>query len=322
MAQERISTVLVTGAAGGIGWTVTRMLLDRGCQVVAIDDYTTGLRRPQVSGVVWASADVADPAFPQRMSAHRVDAVVHCAARLADRSMADPTGDVRTNAYGSMQVFEWAARNDVQRVLFTSSSGVYGDPPAKPIQETDPVRAETIYSASKLACEAFLRILEKGYGLPWTVVRLFPTYGTAHKPSKTQGILNVMITQLLEGNDVVVKGSLERVRDLVYVDDTARAIVQALFSEAARGRVFNVGTGKGHTVREMIHFIAESLGRRPEDLRIKELEGTPGDPLYNVADITAIRTAIGFTPQVDLREGIQQLVAARTAQAASVPAAT
>lgn len=309
-----ISTVLVTGAAGGIGWTVTKMLLGRGCRVVAIDDYTTGLTRPEDPGVTWEYMDTADPSLPQKLSRYPIDAVVHCAARLADRSMQEPAADVRTNAFGSMQIFEWGARNKVKRVVFPSSSGVYGDPPSKPIKETDPVRAETIYSVCKLACEDFLRILEKGYGLPWTVLRLFPTFGTAHKPSKTQGILNVMITQLLEGNEVIVKGSLERVRDLVYVDDTARAIVECLFSEAARCRTFNVGTGKGYTVRQMIYFIAEALGRRPEDLQIKELEGTPGDPLYNVADITAIRDAVGFESQVDLREGIVRLVAARTQQ--------
>ena len=312
MTDKSISTVLVTGAAGGIGWTVTKMLLDRGHKVVAFDDYTTGLERPQAPGVTWEHADIGDPSLVEKLGRYPIDAIVHCAARLADQSMAKPSEDARTNAFGSMQLFEWAARNKVQRVVFTSSSGVYGDPPSKPIKETDPVRAETIYSANKLACEAYLRILEKGYGLPWAVVRLFPTYGTTHKPSKTQGILNVMITQLLEGNEVIVKGSLERVRDLVYVEDTAGAIVECLFAEKARGRTFNVGTGKEITVRQMIYYIAEALGRPKDAVKLTELPGTPGDPLYNVADVSAIKDAIGFEAKTSLREGIGHLVAART----------
>jgi UDP-glucose 4-epimerase len=308
-----ISTVLVTGAAGGIGSGVTERLCARGLHVVACDDFTTGLPRPPHPLVVWEHLDVGDASLPQRLSAHRIDAVVHCAARLADRSMQEPTADVRTNCLGSMQVFEWCARAEVERVLFLSSSAVYGEQPPAPIKETATLHAGTIYTASKIACESFLRILEAGYGLRWTVLRLFPTYGGGHKPSKTQGILNVMLTQLLAGNEVIVRGSLERVRDLVYAEDTTRAIVDALFADSTRSRILNVGTGRGHTVREMIHLLAEALHRVPADLDLKELAGTPGDPLYNVADISALREAVGFAPAYDLRAGIGRLVAQRAA---------
>ena len=308
-----ISSVLVTGAAGGIGSAVTERLCDLGLHVVACDDFTTGLPRSPHPLVAWEHLDVADPSLPARLSAHRIDAVVHCAARLADRSMQEPTADVRTNCLGSMQVFEWCARANVERVVFLSSSAVYGEQPPAPIKETATLHAGTVYIASKIACESFLRILEEGYGLRWTVLRLFPTYGGGHRPSKTQGILNVMLTQLMAGNEVIVKGSLERVRDLVYVDDTARAIVDGLFAASTRSRIFNVGCGRGYTVREMINLLAESLHRSPVDLQLKELPGTPGDPRYNVADVSAFREAIGFVPVFDLRAGIQRLVAQRRA---------
>ncbi len=305
-------SVLVTGAAGGIGWVVTNMLLDRGCKVVAADDYATGLEREEKKGITWIRLDVAEPSLSERLSAYPIDAVIHLAARLADRSMQEPAADVRTNAFGSMQVFEWVARKGVKRIIYTSSSAVYGSPAsADPIKETAPLSPDTIYAACKVACENFLRILQKGYGLQWTALRLFPTYGPTHKLSKTQGILNVMMTQLLDGNEVIVKGSLDRVRDLVYVDDTASAIVGSLFSESTIGRVFNVGKGWGTTVREMIYSITRALGRNPEELIIKELPGTPGDPMYNVADVSALNQAIGFKAKVDLPEGIARMVAMR-----------
>jgi len=308
-----ISTVLVTGAAGGIGWAVMQLLWERGIRVVACDDFTTGVPRKEQPGVTWENLDVADPELPNRLSAYPIDAAVHCAARLADRSMQEPSADVRTNCFGSMQVFEWCARAKVERVLFLSSSAVYGEQPPEPIKETALVHPGTIYCVSKLACEGFLKVLEAGYGLRWTVLRLFPTYGGGHKPSKTQGILNVMLTQLLAGNEIIVKGSLERVRDLVYVEDTARAIVDALCAPSTQGGLFNVGTGRGHTVREMIHMLAESLHKRPEDLQLREMDGTPGDPLYNVPDISKICAAIGFMPKFTLREGIERIVAQRLA---------
>lgn len=310
----QISTVLVTGAAGGIGWVVTKLLRERGFHVVACDNLDTGLQREEDPGVTWLYLDIADPELPERLNAYRIDAAIHCAARLADRSMQEPSADVRTNCLGSVQVFEWCARAGVQRVLFLSSSAVYGEQPPRPIKETAPVWAGTIYAAGKLACENFLRILEDGYGLPWTVLRLFATYGPTHRPSKSQGITNVMLTQLMDGNQIIVKGSLERVRDLVYVEDTARAIVDSVFAEKARGRILNVGTGEGHTVRQLIYALAELLNRRSEDLLIQEMEGTPGDPAYSVPDITALKEAIGFSPSFDLRSGLERLVRARTPQ--------
>jgi len=307
----QLKTILVTGAAGGIGWTVTQMLLKKGCQVVAIDDLTTGLARPELPGITWLNADIASPELPGKLSQYPIDGVVHCAARLADQSMAHPTADTKTNALGSIQLFEWAAGKRVQRVVFTSSSGVYGHPPARPIKESDPAIPATIYSVNKIACENYLRILENGYGLKWTVLRLFPTYGPSHKPSKTQGILNVMLTQLMEGNEVVVKGSLDRVRDLVYVEDTAQAIVESLHSDAAQGKIFNVSSGTSCTIKEMIYTIGGVLDRPASKVQIKELPGTPGDPMYNVADISLIRETIGFAPKFSLHEGIKRLVEAR-----------
>lgn len=307
-----ISTVLVTGAAGGIGWTVTKQLLQRGCKVVAIDDYTTGMEREKADGVTWENVDISGDGFTKVLDKYPIDAVVHCAARLADQSLAFPVADTRTNALGSVQLFDWCARNKkIQRVLFTSSSGVYGNPPPRAIKETDTPNPGTIYAVNKIACENYLRILEKGYGLSWTVVRLFPTYGTAHKPSKSQGILNVMLTQLLEGNEVVSKGSLKRVRDLVFVEDTARAIVECLFSDKAKSKTFNVGTGKEYTVEQMIYFIAEAMGKKKQDIKVTEMEGYPGDPMYAVADVSLIRETIGFVPEFDLKQGIARMVAAR-----------
>ena len=312
MTSDRISTVLVTGAAGGIGWRVSQMLLEKGVSVVGFDNFAFGLERPQAPGLTWENVDVGDPLLPNTLSKYPIDAIVHCAARLAYLSMKEPAADVRTNCFGSMQIFEWAARNNVKRVVFTSSTGVYGvNPPQRPIKETDPVKADTVYSASKLACESFLELLEQGYGLSWTVLRLFATYGPTHKPSKSQGVLNAMMTQLADGNDVIVKGSADRVRDMVYVDDTAGALVSSLLSKEAHGKIMNVGTGQGSTVRDMIYFIAEAMGKRREDINIKEVEGVPGDPFISVADISLIQKTIGFKPQVSLREGVARLVAAR-----------
>lgn len=302
--------VLVTGAAGLIGSAVVRLLRARGSRVIAVDDFSIGTWHGNAEGITWLNADVADAHFPDLLEGQSIGAVVHCAAHPGGRSLEEPCEDVRVNALGSMRVFERCARAGVP-VVYLSSSAVYGEQPPVPIAETAPLHPGTVYAVCKVACENFLQVLAAGRGLQWTVLRLFATYGAGHRPSTHQGIINVMLTQLLTGDEVQVRGPLDRVRDLLYVDDAARAIVHCLFEPSTRGQVFNVGTGQPVTVHELIATLCELLGRDLRTVKIIEGEPTVGDPRYSVANI-ALLTATGFEPEVSLRTGLGRLVAERT----------
>lgn len=302
--------MLVTGAAGLIGSAVVRALRSRDHGVIAVDDFSIGGARVDGAGIVWERLDVADESLAGRFAAHAPDVVIHGAAHPGGRSLDEPSADVRVNALGSMRVFEWCAHARVP-VVYLSSSAVYGEQPPAPIPETAPLRPATVYAVCKVACESFLRVLEAGYGLPWTVLRLFATYGAGHRPSAHQGIVNVMLTQLLTGDTVLVRGSLDRVRDLVDVDDAARAIVDCALAPAMRGRVLNVGTGVGVTVRELIAELCLTLGRSTDDVKVIGAEGTVGDPRYSVADVGQLRALTGFAARWSLRDGLAQLVRAR-----------
>jgi UDP-glucose 4-epimerase len=289
---------------------VTRLLLARGHRVVACDDFSIGTWREADARLTWEDLDVASAHAVERLSRHAVDVVVHCAAHPGGRSNAEPTADVRVNGLGSMQVFEWCARHRIP-VVYLSSSAVYGEQPAGPIPESASPSPGTIYAVCKVACENFLRVLEAEYGLEWTVLRLFATYGAGHRPSTAQGIVNVLLTQLLAGNRVVVRGSLKRVRDLTYVDDVAEAIVTCLGESRARGRVLNVGSGVGTTIGEMIDGLCDVLGRDRLALEIEEQPGTSGDPRYSVADVRAFSEVTSFAARVRVDEGLARLVASR-----------
>lgn len=306
------STILVTGAAGLIGSAVVRLLRERGNSVIACDDFSIGASRQEDDGIVWENLDVADAALFDRLAPYAPSAVVHCAAHPGGRSLQEPSDDVRVNALGSMRVFEWCVRRKVP-VVYLSSSAVYGEQPSAPIPESAPLQPGTVYAACKVACENFLRVLEAGYGLQWTALRLFATYGAGHRPSANQGIVNVMLTQLLAGDKLEVRGSLDRVRDLLYVDDAARAIVECVGNPSAHGRVLNVGTGVGVTVRQLIAALCDVLGRRADDVTATERERTIGDPQYSVADTAALRTVTGFQPLYTLQAGLAHLVQARLA---------
>lgn len=298
--------VAVTGAAGLIGSAVVRHLNKLCVEVVAFDvpgapDVVPG------TSIRIERVDLCDSRMIDILEALRPQAVVHAAAHPGGKSLREPVEDVRVNALGSMLIFDWCSRAD-SHVVYLSSSVVYGHQTQGPISEAAALVPGTVYGVAKVACEQWLRILGKESGANWTVLRLFATYGAGHRPSLEQGIVNIMLTQLLNGNRVVVRGSLDRLRDLVFVDDVAAAILQVLSHPNARGQIMNVGTGVGVTIREMINSLCDVLRRPRADVEIVEEAGTVGDPFSNIADITQMRQVLAFEPKFDLAAGLQALV--------------
>jgi len=153
-------------------------------------------------------------------------------------------------------------------------------------------------------------VLAEGRGLRWRVLRLFATYGAGHEPGLDQGIVNVMLTQLRRGTTVVVKGSPDRVRDMVYVDDVVRMIALAIDTPAALGRILNVGTGVGVRIGDLIMEIADRLGHPRHEVTLDEQQGTVGDPQYNVADVGEMRRVLGDACRTDITEGLSRTIAA------------
>lgn len=304
-----IEGVAVTGAAGLIGSAVVRQFALSGVSVTAIDlpgapDKVPGTSVPVVH------ADIAGPTFEKILDSYRPRAIIHAAAHPGGKSLRESVEDVRVNALGSMRVFDWCAKTG-SHVVYLSSSVVYGEQPEGPISEGATLQPGTIYGVAKVACEQWLRILGNGRGLNWTVLRLFATYGAGHQLSLEQGIVNIMLTQLLSGNRIVVKGSLQRQRDMIYVDDVATVIVQSVLCPEAKGQVVNVGTGVSVTIGEMINTLCDVLARPRSAVEIVEEEGTLGDPFSNVADISRLKEIIAFEPRFDLTAGVQELVRAR-----------
>lgn len=305
------ATILVTGAAGLIGSAVTDILLGRGFRVLALDNFSIGYRQREHPNIVWKDIDVANESVADILKEEYADAVIHCAAHPGGRSLMEPAENARVNILGSMRIFEWCCHAKVP-IVYLSSSIVYGDQPQRPISEDAAISPGTIYGICKVACENFLKVLGDGYGLKYTILRLFATYGAGHRPGLHQGVVNVMLTQLTSGNRVEVKGSLNRVRDLIYVTDAARAIVDSLFDESSRGKILNIGTGTGKTILEIIELLCDALGRSKDEVEIIELAPVLGDPLYNVADIAQLKETIEFEPEYDIRAGLKQLVRERT----------
>jgi len=301
------SIIAVTGAAGLIGSTIARRLDDLGCRVIAFDcpgakDYVPNSQIPI------NKLDICDETLHKILTVEKVEVIVHAAAHPGGKSFKEPVEDVRVNALGSMQIIDWSAKNNC-RLIYLSSSVVYGNHKSDKLSEELQLSPGTIYGAAKVACENWIKIIGAGYPeFNWTILRVFATYGAGHKSSLDQGIVNIMLTQILNGDEVVVKGSLSRVRDLIYVEDLVSAIIKILESDHAKRKIINIGTGHGVSIRDLIFKISKLLNKSVENINIIEHSGTLGDPDNNVADTSYLCKITNFQPKFTIDEGLEDLI--------------
>jgi UDP-glucose 4-epimerase len=297
--------VLVTGGAGFIGSHLSRRLVADGHAVTIVDNLSTGDRDVVPAGTDFVELDVATPGTLDDLGPRPFDAVCHLAGQSSgEKSYADPVTDFDANARATLLVADWAARRGVECVVHASSMAVYGARTELPVAEDQEPRPISFYGASKRAAEDVLRLHE---GRLRTVsLRMFSVYGPGQDLEELrQGMVSIYLSYILRGLPVAVRGSLERVRDFVFVDDVVAAWVCALTTPAAG--VFNVGTGVGTTVRSLLGQLLAACGRG-DDYPVEVLPGTPGDQFAMCADVTRATAELGWSAGVALDDGLAELV--------------
>jgi UDP-glucose 4-epimerase len=303
-------TWLVSGGAGYIGAHVVRSLQAAGVDAVVIDDLSTGDAR-RVS-VPFIQADVADcELVADTLRRHQITGVVHLAAdKQVEESMREPLTYYRRNVVNLMQLLTAMARCDVGKLVFSSSAAVYGMVDSPQVGEDHPTRPINPYGETKLIGEWLIRDQARATGLRYAALRYFNVAGTATPELADQGRTNLIpmvFDALGRGEQPVIYGGQHPtpdgtcVRDFIHVQDLADAHVAAIdaLDEPGAGHVFNVGCGRGYSVREVIDMVAEVSGRSIEP---RMGAARPGDPAIVVADAERIGRVLGWRPRHDLRE--------------------
>ncbi len=304
--------VTVTGGAGFIGSHLVDRLLRDGQQVVVLDNFSTGSRdnlaavRGQIELV---EGDLRDPAAVAR-AVKGSEVVYHQAALAAvARSVEDPREVTEVNVTGTLHVLLAARDARVRRVVFASSSSVYGDTPALPKVETMPVAPRSPYAASKVAGEAYLSAFHGSYGLETVSLRYFNVYGPRQSTrSRYAAVVPLFVEAAEAGRAPVIHGDGLQTRDFTYIGDLVEALVlAATAAEAVKGPI-NLGAGERTSILELARLVAASVGfagtPRHEPTRV-------GDVRDSLADIGRARSWLGWTPRTALAQGIAHLVAAR-----------
>ncbi|HEY1367608.1 MAG TPA: NAD-dependent epimerase/dehydratase family protein [Gaiellaceae bacterium] len=303
-----MTAVLVTGGGGFIGSNLVRALLDRGDDVRVLDNFSTG-SRGNLDGL---DVDVVEGELRSYERVHHavrgVELVYHLGALgSVPRSVQDPLTSSAVNVEGTLNVLLAARDESVRRVVYSSSSSIYGSDGALPRTEEmapDPISP---YGVAKLAaeryCVSFSRVYE---GLETVVLRYFNVFGPRQSPhSEYAAVVPLFITQVARGAPVTIHGDGEQSRDFTYVSNVVDATVRAADAAGASGRIFNVAAGRPASVNELADTVARILGKPVEKVTAPP---RPGDVRDSWADVGEARSALGFEPRVSLEEGLRLTV--------------
>lgn len=304
-----MAKVLVTGGAGFIGSHVAEAYLQRGHDVVILDNLSSGKRENLPREAEFVELDIRDPAAGDLIRARRFDLINHHAAQLDVRvSVADPRLDASINVDGLLNLLEAAREAEVGRFLFVSSGGVvYGEPETRPTDETSPKLPESPYGVSKLAGEQYLYYYSRVHGLEYAALRYSNVYGLRQNPHGEAGVVAIFCSKMLEGRPITIFGDGNQTRDYVFVSDVVAANMSvsdldlpAPTSLDARG--FNVGTGGETSVNELAEGLMNVAGRRVDIVRAP---GRPGELLHSSLNTAKLR-ATGWRAETSLEEGLRR----------------
>ena len=302
------SRVLVTGGAGFVGSNLVRRLMQEGARVTVLDDLFTGRRENLPDdGIEFVEGSVCDPPTVEHLVA-LADVVFHCAARNIVASTRSPRDDFETNIGGTLNLLLAArATGNVRRIVYTSSTSVYGNPRYLPINEDDHLSLLTPYAVSKLSGEHYCTAFFESYGMPTTAVRYSNIFGPGQDPDNPYcGVVAKFADALFDGRPPMIHGDGNQTRDFTYIDDAVEATLLAATSDRALGEVFNVGTGMETRVNELAAILIRLIGAKvtPQHTNRRDVDNIR----RRVVNIEKTRRALRWVPEVTLEEGLRRTV--------------
>ena len=299
--------IVVTGAAGFIGSNLTDKLLELGAIVIGIDNLFNGRldnleNALKNSNFSFHKGDVRDLNFLLDMF-NDVDIVYHQAAFTSvpqSVKMPDSCNDV--NVKGTLNVLNAARKKDIGKVVFASSSSVYGDTPTLPKKEGMRRLPISPYGVAKLAAEAYMQVFHQVYGLKTVSLRYFNVFGPRQKDSTYSGVIAIWLGNLIRNEDLIIFGDGKNSRDFTYIKDVVQANLLAAESDAA-GEIINIGANSPINLTDLAKLMLKITNK--ENLRIIYTDPRPGDIINSFADISKAINLIGFQPYYNQEQGLR-----------------
>jgi nucleoside-diphosphate-sugar epimerase len=302
--------VLVTGGAGFIGSNLVDELLARGHAVKVLDNFSTGHRHNL--SAVGDDVELVEGDLRSYERVHHAvrgcEVVFHQGALPSvPRSVQDPITTSEINVGGTLNVLLTARDQGVRRLVFASSSSIYGDAPGFPRTEGAAPMPMAPYPVSKLAAEQYCRVFHSVYGLETVALRYFNVFGRNQDPaSQYSAVIPRFMAAMLEGRSPTIHGTGRQSRDFTHVDNVVAANLLAMDAQGGAGGVFNIGCGGSHSLNELVELLNRLIGAEIEPVHGP---ARPGDVARSWADISAARSVLDYAPAVDFEQGLRRTLA-------------
>ena len=300
---------LVTGGAGFVGSRIANELIANGHTVVIIDNLKTGYLTNVNSKAIFIEGDCSDAKIIYKLYEFQFDAILHIAGQSSGEiSFEDPVYDINSNTVSTLLLLQYAVKTNCKRFIYASTMSVYGQQETKIcFSENDQTNPLSFYAVGKLASEEYLKIYSKVYGINFTALRYFNIYGPGQNlDNLKQGMISIYLKQLIDPSfeNIVVKGSSDRFRDFIYIDDVVSITTGFINQSSTFNQIINVGTGKKTTVNELLILLKKHTGI---DKPVTYYAGTAGDQFGIYADNSLLKKMVSI-PFTDIDKGIKLFV--------------
>lgn len=294
--------VLITGVAGFIGSKIASKFVNEGHKVIGIDNLSSGLMSNVPQGLKFIEFDLSNPAVIEILP-QSCDLILHLAGQSSGEiSFDNPVNDLNKNTVSTLNLIEYGKRCKVKKFLYASSMSVYGNVPDKPIPENFIVKPLSCYGVGKLAAEHYLEIFKEE--VPFINLRMFNVYGPGQDLGNLrQGMVSIFLAMALKTGEIHVKGSLNRFRDFIYIDDVVNIWFKLALDKNLINLTLNLGTGVKTTIKELLEEFEENI----PNISYYSEGITPGDQKGIYADNSLLKRTIGKYDFVCLEKGLKKL---------------
>ncbi|MBU6176782.1 MAG: NAD-dependent epimerase/dehydratase family protein [Bacteroidetes bacterium] len=297
------SKILITGVAGFIGSHIAKRFIQEGYIVIGVDDLSNGRIENVPTGIQFIKGDLSQSSTIRMIPTGCIK-ILHLAGQSSGEiSFDDPVADLGKNAISTLNLIRYGIDNNVERIVFASSMSVYGSVESQPIAESHICNPLSCYGVGKLAAERYLHVY--GSRLPFVSLRMFNVYGPGQDMNNLrQGMVSIYLAQALSKGKIEVKGSIDRFRDVIFINDVVEAWFRAATFSSALGQTINIGTGVKTTVGTLLNHVCELVPGSSYFVQ----GATPGDQNGIFADTTKIRECLDMNSFTPLKIGINKFV--------------
>ncbi len=300
--------IIITGGLGFLGSQLAKRLSSEGYEIIIIDKKRVKkeeLFNKLENIKIYGGVDLTSSKLVNRIKINKPNIILHCAGQpSAARSFEVPSQDLNINISGTLNIINWAKKNYTQKIIYASTFNVYQENVDYPhLKESFLCEPKSLYAVSKLSAENYIKVYCNFLNIKWNIVRMFNIYGPGQDPNnKYLGMISIFLNMAKKNGKIFIKGSLDRFRDFVFIDDVLYAWGLIIKDKKYFNNVYNIGSGKKTVIKDLIKVISSVLDKR---IIVKVEKGTPGDFLGCYANIEKIKNHLGYSPKYNLVQGLK-----------------